>query len=196
MALKRLGRPTKLCTHDDATVAQELAHLTVHNTVPVLVDGDLVMTDSSIMFEFLDETSGVLWPSEAHDRARDREAALLLDRLLGPPARDLIFESRKANEEQRDKALMADAIVRWHQALKRLDQVLDMSTPTRQQRGIVDYVAASRFALGGAYGMPMDSASPRQLRWIYQVLAYPEVTETAPTIVKRWLGMSGGNAAP
>src|SRR5215475_5626256 len=54
--------------------------------VPVLVDGDLTLFDSTLIFEYLEEAypRPPLWPAEAKARARGRLVELAADEILLP----------------------------------------------------------------------------------------------------------------
>lgn len=84
--------------------------------VPVLVDGDLILYDSTVIIEYLDEKypSPPLFPSEPAARARCRLLELEADEILMVPVRDLLFRSeppgadtvRRAEQER--KAIEAE----------------------------------------------------------------------------------------
>lgn len=63
--------------------------------VPVLVDGDLTMFDSTLIFEYLEEThpEPALWPKDPKDRARARMLELFADDILLPAVRPLMHRS-------------------------------------------------------------------------------------------------------
>jgi glutathione S-transferase len=63
--------------------------------VPVLVDGDLTMFDSTLIFEYLEDAYPVppLLPSEPKDRARCRMLELLGDEILLPAVRPIMHRS-------------------------------------------------------------------------------------------------------
>lgn len=80
--------------------------------VPVLVDGDLTMFDSTLIFEYLDEAYPVpaLWPKDPKDRARARMLELFADEILLPAVRPIMHRSvpptsaeARAKEEEAGK---------------------------------------------------------------------------------------------
>src|ERR671924_1861460 len=77
--------------------------------VPVLVDGDLALFDSTLIFEYLEDAYPVppLIPGDAAARARCRTVELRADEVLFPVARQLAYrteppatdpQQRQANE--------------------------------------------------------------------------------------------------
>ncbi len=98
--------------------------------VPVLVDGDLILFDSSLIFEYLEDAypEPPLMPNDAKGRALCRLAELRADEVIFPAARVLGYrsepphpdrEQRQANEEA---GARAEAALRDHFAA--LDRTL------------------------------------------------------------------------
>ena len=80
--------------------------------VPVLVDGDLTLFDSTLIFEYLEEAypQPALWPKDPKDRARARMLELFADELLLPAVRPIMHRSvpptspeARAKEEEKGK---------------------------------------------------------------------------------------------
>jgi glutathione S-transferase len=63
--------------------------------VPVLVDGDLTLFDSTIMLEYLEDAypKPPLYPKAAKDKARCRLLELTADEVLFAPVRDLLYRT-------------------------------------------------------------------------------------------------------
>lgn len=74
--------------------------------VPVLVDGDLTLFDSSLIFEYLEEAypDPALWPKDPKDRARGRMLELFADDILLPAVRPIMHRSvPPTSPEERQK---------------------------------------------------------------------------------------------
>lgn len=94
--------------------------------VPVLVDGDLVLYDSTVIFEYLEEAypTPPLYPGGARARARCRLLELFADEVLMAPVRRLMYRTEpvatdpsvRARQEA-DGARAEAAIRRHHDAL-------------------------------------------------------------------------------
>jgi glutathione S-transferase len=81
--------------------------------VPVLIDGDLALFDSTVIFEYLEETypQPPLYPAGARDRARCRLLELTADEILLVPLRQLMTRTSPPDpdpERQRQRAAEAD----------------------------------------------------------------------------------------
>jgi glutathione S-transferase len=65
--------------------------------VPVLIDGDLSLYDSTIILEYLDELypNPPLYPATPQDRARCRLLELDADEILFAPLRQLLFRTER-----------------------------------------------------------------------------------------------------
>jgi len=63
--------------------------------VPVLIEGDLTLFDSTVIFEYLEDAYPVppLYPREARARARCRLVELEADEILFAPVRDLLYRT-------------------------------------------------------------------------------------------------------
>ena len=72
----------------------EVADLNPKREVPVLVDGDLVVCDSTRILEYLEDRypNPALMPDSPTDRARVRELEAFGDEIFFPPLWDLIEE--------------------------------------------------------------------------------------------------------
>lgn len=90
----------------------EMLALNPKAQVPVLVDGDLAVYDSTIITEYLEETHPLppLYPKDPADRARCRQAEAAADELYFPHVWTLIRETfYKPDVATRDTAAIAAA---------------------------------------------------------------------------------------
>jgi glutathione S-transferase len=74
--------------------------------VPVLVDGDLALFDSTLIFEYLEDLhpSPPLYPAEARMRARCRLLELIADEVLAPRATALGYRTEPPASDPRVQA--------------------------------------------------------------------------------------------
>ena len=99
--------------------------------VPVLVDGDLRLFDSTVILEYLEDAypDPPLYPTGAADRARCRMLELMADEVLLPDLRRLMYRSEPpAADPERRAAQAADGSagevalrLRWAELETRLD---------------------------------------------------------------------------
>jgi glutathione S-transferase len=79
--------------------------------VPVLIDGDLALFDSTVILEYLEDAYPVpaLYPSGPKERAQCRLLELFADEILLPPVRSLMYRTQPPNADpQRQLALQAE----------------------------------------------------------------------------------------
>lgn len=91
--------------------------------VPVLVDGDVTLTDSTVILEYLEDRhpEPALYPKDPADRARCRQLEMFADEVLFPPILTLIREVFYAPEGGGDAELIAaahEAIAAFHDDLE------------------------------------------------------------------------------
>ncbi|HVJ43199.1 MAG TPA: glutathione S-transferase family protein [Dongiaceae bacterium] len=69
--------------------------------VPVLIDGDLVLYDSTVILEYLDDAypEPPLYPREAKARAQCRLLEMTADEILFAPVRDLLYRTEPAHAD-------------------------------------------------------------------------------------------------
>ncbi len=187
MAMHRCGIEVE--RRDYEAHAEEWKTLTKAGTVPVLQVDELVLTDSSVMLEYLNDTYGGLWPASARHAARARALALEVDRSVGAAVRDLVFQCRGRAPETWDRAAIDRAIGDWRASLPGLATALGGEEFFVEGSGITDFVLATRFGLGMAYGMPAPDA-PVLNAWYKKIVQRPEFIATAPPSVTK--AVAGG----
>ncbi|MCG7908086.1 MAG: glutathione S-transferase family protein [Candidatus Thiodiazotropha taylori] len=160
----------------------EWSRLTPSGTVPVLKAGEMVLHDSSVMLEYLDERYGGLWPGLPEQRAEARWIALYADSEVGRPVRDLVFQRRDKPPAEWDEEVIANAMGAWHQAMPYLEECLAQRSHFVSTGGITDFILATRFGLAMAYDMP-SPRSPGLMAWFDRIAESAEFRETAPKIV-------------
>lgn len=94
-------------------------------TIPALVDGDLVLTESAVIAEYLDEArpDPPLLPEGARARARVRQLASFHDTRLEPPLRSLFAQMAPG---ARDRKAVAHGLGLFR---SRLSDLAGMATP-------------------------------------------------------------------
>lgn len=188
IALRRLGLTVERCSHDDPQWQDVWPALTEYSTVPVLVAPNIVLTDSRVILEYLDDQHGGLLPESPIERALAREVWCYADAKLGPAVRGLVFERRDKAPNDVDSSVIEDSVARWTAALPKLDAWLGGRDWFVGDCSIADYVVATRFGLAMAYGMPTSDLSRDLAAWVNRVFERTEIMESAPSIVRDWLG--------
>lgn len=165
--------------------------LTSQGSVPVMLDGEMLITDSRVMLEYLEDAYGGTLPVSTEGRAQARELLVYADNVLGPAARDLIFHCRETAIEARDQALLATAHANWSAGLPKLSTLLGDQDWFVGRCSQADYALATRFGLAYAYGMPMQGLPDNLQAWFKRVFLRDEVRSTAPPLVVAWLDGNG-----
>jgi len=127
---KTIVHETRLVNWTPATgwiKPEELPRLNPKAQIPVLVDGDAVIPDSTIIVEYLDERfpKPALFPTDAAERARCRILEDLGDMLLAPNLGVLVREVLlKPDASTRDAAAVAQTKAELARQYQRLDREL------------------------------------------------------------------------
>ncbi len=127
---KAIAHETQLVNWTPATgwiKPEELPRLNPKAQIPVLVDGDAVIYDSTIILEYLDERVPklALFPTGVAERARCRMLEDLGDTLLAPNLGVLVREVLlKPDPSTRDAAAVAHSKAELSRQYQRLDREL------------------------------------------------------------------------
>lgn len=162
-------------------------------TVPVLVDGDVVIWDSSIMLDYLDAqyAPGRLIPLEPAQQARVRTLHAYSDKCVGPAIRDLVFEKRSKLEPEWDLGVIQGSELKWRACQAYLEGQLTSAGFFGVEYGAADCALAARCGVAEAYGADVSTEYPHLHGWFGQVklrpswsAAYPEnfISKQKPTI--------------
>jgi glutathione S-transferase len=127
---KAIAHETRLVNWTPATgwiKPEELARLNPKLQIPVLVDGETVIYDSTIIVEYLDERfpKPALFPTGAAERARCRVLEDLGDTLIAPNLGVLVREVfLKPDPSTRDRDAVAAVMAELTAHYRRLDREL------------------------------------------------------------------------
>ena len=148
---------------------KELWELNPYGKVPVLVDGDLVVYESAIIDEYLDEKYPQipLMPKDLGQRARTRIWIDFCNSRLQAAGSDVVHGSdpEKAREKLREH-------------LKTLDRQMAGRTYLVGDYSIADITYVPFFTRQQRYGVPIDDTLPNLKQWMDRLLARPAVEST------------------
>jgi glutathione S-transferase len=171
----------------------DVVALNPRGTVPILVDRDLVIAESAVALEYVnDRAEGPLFGQDPQERARIRLTAQYSDGAVGAALRDIIFEKRAKPEADWDRARIADGVARWRAVLDQLEGWCGEEGFGGQGFGGESFTAAdcalmARFALADAYGAGVTPDHPRLYGWYGRERDRPSVRVAFP----RRLPMAG-----
>jgi glutathione S-transferase len=154
----------------------EVARINPKRQVPVLVDGDLEIFDSTQIFEYLEtiRPEPALWPVEPKARARARLVEMKSDEVYFPPIVRLMGLQATPDEPAAVEA--REAAVRFYDELE--------GTMGGRQWLAYDYSYADiAFYMAQLFGArmtaPMGDAHPRLQAWRERMSARPAVAKVA-----------------
>lgn len=194
LALYAQGRPYVSMDRSDPQVSAEWERLSPQKTVPVLVDDDLVLTDSSIILEYLEDSRGGLLPQGARERARVREIVRYADAVLGVAIREVIFEKREKPEAEWDGLRIAAGTEGFIKALPWLERRISEREYFSDDYSFAECALTPRFALAEAYGLPIPERFTELSAWFKRMVARPGFKETAPPRVLAAVGGVGSSS--
>lgn len=157
----------------------ELLAANPRGQVPVLIDDDVALYDSTVILEYLEDThpEPALYPREPAARARARLYEDFGDWMLGGCVSDLLAETyRKPDATTRDAEAIEAATGDVARAYDRLEAELAQRDYLGGDAfGAADVSCTVATAIAAAYGAPPGQAHPRLRAWLERVSKRPSV---------------------
>jgi len=156
--------------------APEFLKLNPYGKVPVLIDDDVVVYDSTIINEYLDEEypNPPLMPEDSAGRARVRLLEDFADTSFTPPAGFILTELHKP-EGERD----AEKIRRWQadlsRVLARLDAALEGKDCLVGEFSLADIAFVPRLLILSQLGVEPDPRHQNLSAWIARLRERPSI---------------------
>jgi len=172
LALAELFMPYEVVETTLGEKHPQLQLLSPTGTVPVLVDGEVVIWESGVMLEYLNAkcVASALVPASPASGASVRSLHAYSDKCVGPALRDLVFEKRSKPAEQWDMQLITDSEQRWVQCQDYLEAQLAHKTFFGGQvYSAADCALAARCGVAEAYGAGVTGSHPGLLAWYERV---------------------------
>jgi glutathione S-transferase len=154
----------------------EVARINPKRQVPVLVDGDLEIFDSTQVFEYIEtiRPAPALWPAEPKARARARLLELKSDEVYFPPIVRLMGLQATPNDPAAVEARAAAA-----QFYDALEQTMDGRQWLAGDYSYADIAFYMAQLFGARMTAPMGEAHPRLQAWRERMSARPAVAKVA-----------------
>ncbi len=164
----------------------EVLRINPKRQVPVLVDGDLEIFDSTQILEYLEtvKPEPALWPAEPRARARARLVEHKSDEVYFPPIVRLMGDPKAPGAH--------DEAVRFYEEMERTLGDQDWLVGDYSYADIAFYMAQ---LFGERMGAPMTDAHPRLRAWRERMGARPAVRRVAGA-VGRYLQSQGRPLPP
>lgn len=162
--------------HKSEQKTPEFLKLNPYGRVPVLVDDDVVVYDSTIINEYLNEEypEPAMMPEDSASRARVRLLEDFCDTSLIPPTMVVLAELHKA-EDQRDKETLLRYQTEISRVLARLESQLEGREFLGGDFSLADAAFAPRLMILPQIGVEIDSRLTHVLAWIQRVSERPSV---------------------
>lgn len=156
----------------------EMLAINPKGQVPVLIDEDLEIFDSTLILEYLEERNPEppLYPRDIKERARCRQLEAAADEIFFPNVWELIAEVfYKSDPTQRDATRIDKAKAALADQYAHLNRRLDGRDFLCKQFTVADigYFLATMFAT--SLGAPPSDAHPNVLGWTARVGSRPSV---------------------
>lgn len=178
--MHHLGLDYQILDYADPTHESVWKSLTRYGTVPVMRNGDLVVTQSGNMLEYLQDLSGRLLPDDAEVKAKARELLYYADAGVGKASKDVIFEKRDKPEAEWDLDLIKQGTAAWLEVHPYLSGILGDQDYFFGTYSMVDCALTARYALAHAYGLEIPKEFANLQAWYERVVTLPNFRETAP----------------
>ena len=146
--------------------------------VPVLVDGDVTLYDSTVILEYLEDRypEPPLYPREVRERARCRQLEAASDEVFFPMVFDLIQEVfYKPDPATRDAARVASALERIGGIYARLDRELAGREHLCGAFSVADIATFLTTGFATSLGAPPPATLANFGAWLARVGARPSV---------------------
>jgi glutathione S-transferase len=166
----------------------EFERLSPLRRIPIFIEGDLVLTDSSVICAYLEDSypGHRLFPSDAKDRARARWFEEYADTHLGDLFIWSLFYQKIVrplvwNEPADEERIRATVEQRIPAALDYLDRELPAEGFLFGDIGAADIAIATHFLNGAYAGFQADEERwPRAARFVRRTLAHPCIAALLP----------------
>lgn len=163
----------------------EVLRINPKRQVPVLVDGDLELFDSTQIFEYLETVrpEPALWPAEPKARARARLLEHKSDEIYFPPIVRLMGLQNAPDDPAAVAARAAS--VAFYDEMERTLGAGQWLAGSYSYADIAFYMAQ---LFGARMGAPMDEMHPGLLAWRDRMGARPAVAQVAGAMGRYLLG--------
>lgn len=188
LALAELGLNAEIIDYRAPSRQVEWLALSPRKTVPVLVQGDIAIHESSVILEYLQEITGRLLPETGADRVLARLLNQYSDNTIGAALREVIFEKRSKPRAQWDAERIAAGTDAFHRALPYLADRLGEREFFAGRYSYPECALTARFGLAEAYGVEIPETFANLREWFSRMKGRPSFAQTAPSTMRSSTG--------
>jgi glutathione S-transferase len=162
--------------HKQEQRASEFLKLNPYGKVPVLIDEDVVVYDSTIISEYLDDEypNPALMPEDSAGRARVRLLEDFADNSFTPPAGMILTELHKA-EGERDAEKVRRYQSEISRVLARLEVMLEGKEYLAGEFSLADVAFVPRVLTLNQLGVELEARLQNVAAWIARLRERPSV---------------------
>jgi len=156
----------------------EMLAINPKGQVPTMVDGDVKLYDSTIIFEYLEDAypSPPLFPTTVADRARCRLLEDMGDTIIAADTQDLVNEIfKKPDPATRDNAAIDLATSALHTDYARLERELASRDFLLGNFTVADISCFIPISIAAYLGVPPSASNPKLLAWIARMQQRPSI---------------------
>jgi glutathione S-transferase len=181
LALVETGQNFELRYYPDSERPTEVKALNPGGTVPILYHADVLITDSALALEYIEDVAGpALLPKDPRLRHRARTFHHYSTSVIGPAVREAIFEMRDKPEAERDHARIEKSVSAWGACLDYMEGQLGGEEFFAEAFSVAECALVPRLGLAEGYGIGVDSSHPQLLRWYRAIKTRPSFQLSAP----------------
>jgi glutathione S-transferase len=158
--------------------------------VPVLVDGDLTLCDSTLILEYLEDAypTPALYPAEPKAKARCRQWELYADEVLLPPLRTLMYRTQPPGPDIAQRRAQDEEAERGEDVIRRMYGTLEQALGGQEYFCSTVSVADIALFIDVLYALRLagpDLAEHRALAaWYARLAARPTFATVAAEIAE------------
>lgn len=180
LALFELGIDAEIIDSQSPEHREEWQALTPRKTVPVLVNGDIVIYESNVILEYLSDISAKLLLKSPTDRVMPRLINKYSDGVIGAGLREVIFEKRGKIENEWDLERIQSGVELFEKALEYLSEQLGDKEFFGSSYSLPECALTARFGLAEAYGVKIPATYANLKDWFKRMKSRPSYLATAP----------------
>jgi glutathione S-transferase len=161
----------------------DLLRLSPTGSVPVLLDGSVVIWDSGVAVDYLDARYGVgtLVPTNPVRQAWVKCLHAYSDKCVGPALRPLVFETRSKLLVDRDQSVIESSALAWRECQAWLEAYLEPQWMGGSALSSGECALAARCGVAEAYGVGVSDEFPKLHSWFTAVQWRPAWDAAYPT---------------
>ena len=154
--------------------------LTPKKTVPVLINGELIIYESNVILEYLSDVTGRLLPQDSADRIVPRLINSYSDSLIGSALKEIIFEKRERDEHNWDFNRIHAGVDAYGKALVYLSKMKGSRDFFGNDYSMAECALTARFGLAEAYGVEIPEQFSNLQSWYMRMKERPSFDATSP----------------